>query len=359
MKKEKKIILHDPVIISPKVKRNRKKKTEPIVQEKNIEPIVQEKNIEPIVQEKNIEPIVQEKNIEPIVQEKNIEPIVQEKNIEPIVHVNPMICLNNTSIKRGRKPKGGKIIKNILHNQEISPVIPNIILHLKCFLKDIQCDETSVLKTYSFFTNKTELLSGFELQKTENNKYIKNNEKNTNNNSVQTKELWKKLKDLEYNLNLNLVSDKKSACFWCSYDFNNPPIYIPKYYVKETYQVYGCFCCPECAAAYLMNENTDSSSKFERYYLLNYIYSKIYDYKKNIKPAPNPYYLLDKYYGNLNIHEYRELLKTDNLYLIIDKPLTHILPELHEDNNEFIISNKIIKSNNVQIKKKLPLFLNP
>jgi hypothetical protein len=102
-----------------------------------------------------------------------------------------------------------------------------------------------------------------------------------------------------------------------------------------------------------MEENLDSSVKFERYYLINHIYSKIYDYNKNIKPAPNPYYMLDKYYGNLTIQQYRHLLKNERLFLIVDKPLTRILPELHEDNDDFIINNKIIPSNNFQIKKKI------
>jgi hypothetical protein len=38
---------------------------------------------------------------------------------------------------------------------------------------------------------------------------------------------------------------------------------------------------------------------------------------------------------------------------VVDKPLTRILPELHEDNDDFIINNKIIPSNNYQFKKKL------
>ena len=101
-----------------------------------------------------------------------------------------------------------------------------------------------------------------------------------------------------------------------------------------------------------MNENIDSSTKFERYHLMNHIYSKIYDYTKNIKPAPDPHYMLDKFYGNLTIQEYRALLKSERLFLIVDKPLTRILPEFHEDNDEFIINNKIIPSNNYQIKKK-------
>jgi hypothetical protein len=170
--------------------------------------------------------------------------------------------------------------------------------------------------------------------------------------NCETKEIWRKLKLLEQNLHVNNISDKKSACFWCSYDFDNPSIYIPKHYIKDTYHVYGCFCTPECATAHLMNENIDSSTKFERYHLMNHIYSKIYDYTKNIKPAPDPHYMLDKFYGNLTIQEYRALLKSERLFLIVDKPLTRILPEFHEDNDEFIINNKIIPSNNFQIKKK-------
>ena len=94
----------------------------------------------------------------------------------------------------------------------------------------------------------------------------------------------------------------------------------------------------ECAVAYLMKENIDDSTKFERYHLLNQIYSKVYNFKKNIKPAPNPYYLLDKYYGNLSIQEYRKLLKTEHMLLVIDKPLTRILPELHEDNEDMMLN---------------------
>ena len=101
-----------------------------------------------------------------------------------------------------------------------------------------------------------------------------------------------------------------------------------------------------------MEENIDSSSKFERYYLLNNIYSKIYNYTKNIKPAPNPYYMLNKYYGNLTIQEYRSLLSNERLFFVVDKPLTRVLPELHEDNDDFIINHKIIPSNTYGIQRK-------
>ena len=101
-----------------------------------------------------------------------------------------------------------------------------------------------------------------------------------------------------------------------------------------------------------MNENIDQASKMERYSLLNYIYGKLYNYKKNIKPAPNPFYTLEKFYGNLSIQEYRKLLNSERLLLVVDKPLSRQLPELHEDNDDFLINNKLgINNSRYRIKK--------
>jgi hypothetical protein len=88
-----------------------------------------------------------------------------------------------------------------------------------------------------------------------------------------------------------------------------------------------------------MKEPIDDTTKFERYNLINQIYGKIYNYNKNIKPAPNPFYLLDKYYGNLTIEEYRKLLKSNHLLMIVDKPLTRVFPELHEEIDDFSLVN--------------------
>ena len=155
---------------------------------------------------------------------------------------------------------------------------------------------------------------------------------------VNIKDINIKLKKLKINFYKNTLTDKKSACFWCTYDYDNFTCYIPKYEIDGNIHGYGSFCRPECAVAYLMKENIDDSTKFERYHLLNQVYSKIYNYSKNIKPSPNPYYLLDKFYGNLSIQEYRKLLKTEHLLLVIDKPLTRILPELHEDNEDIMLN---------------------
>ena len=277
--------------------------------------------------------------------------------------------------KRGRKPKGGKIIQQVIPTENLTNDKPNVILHLKCSMKDLQNSANSNNVDSYTFGAKNELcydVIGSENINSVNTYYnetnsLKNNkppanacfndyddDDECNTNKDATKEIWKKLKQLEHNLHINNVNNKKSACFWDSCDFDNPPVYIPKHFINGTYHVYGCFCSPECGVAYLMNENIDSSTKFERYHLFNHIYSKIYDYKKNIKPSPNPHYMLEKFYGNLSIQEYRSLLRNERLFIIVDKPLTRILPELHDDNDEFILNNTIIPSNNnYQLKSRM------
>jgi hypothetical protein len=328
-----------------------------------------------------------------LINELNNENNIIIMNSEVIDGSEEIQQVKSVAKKRGRKPKGGKIIQQMSNVTNVKETKSNIILHLKCHLKDLRNNVFSNnINGYDLMSNKNELYeiisnnenylintknvntsdfnndniffnidpmtnNGNQVNNQYDDEYTKNSSNDEDNfksnKSNELRDLWKKIKNLQHNLHVNNVNDKKSACFWCTYEFDNPPIYIPKHYIKKSYHVYGCFCSPECATGYLMEENIDSSTKFERYHLLNNIYSKIYDYKKNIKPAPKPYYMLEKFYGNLNIQEYRSLLKNERLFLVVDKPLTRILPELHEDNDDFIINNKMISSNTYHIKKKL------
>jgi len=264
--------------------------------------------------------------------------------------------------KRGRKPKGGKLVTRIVEKPEITPPPENVVLHLKCAFKDLNsCTNDDKIMNDPFKYNPlppTEIHTYNEeslyksytsVESTVENAYTEYLCKKCSNiggppvsstqeydEKVSMKDITAKLKKLKIQHYKN-ITDKKSACFWCTYPFDNHPCYIPKHEINEVIVVYGTFCRPECAVAFLMKENIDDSIKFERYHLINQIYGKIYDYKKNIKPAPNPYYLLDKFLGNLTIQEYRKLLKTEHMLVVIEKPLTRILPELHEDNDEFIM----------------------
>ena len=287
--------------------------------------------------------------------------------------------------KRGRKPKGGKIVANNLALEHNKIPEPNIIMHLKCCEADLNKNtfisnlvyEPNVpqVETFQFEgTNdlgysvidygnngnnddsiKNDAMKNDTAKNDAMNFYILNNEKKpaTTTETDETKSLWNKLNELTYQLHTNSISDKKSACFWCTCDFDNPAILIPKFELNKIYHCYGCFCSPECATAYLFKESVDTSTRFERYHLLNHIYCKIYNYEKNIKPAPNPYYTLNKYYGNLSIQEYRKLLKNERLLLVVDKPLSRVLPELHEDNDDYVFNCATIStSNKFKIRRK-------
>ena len=283
---------------------------------------------------------------------------------------------------RGRKPKGGKIIDISIVETKKEVFKPNIILHLKCSTTDLGRDGnresdfsqvninsySSDIPTYHLINNPVDdmqvenniIFGSVQPAAIPDAGSLSMTNAPTNMTTIGAhKDIWKKLKSLEHLLHMNSVPDSNAACFWCTYEFDNPPAYIPKMFLKNSYHEYGCFCSPECAVAYLMNENLDSSSKFERYSLLNTIYNSVYGYSKNIKPAPDPHYLLDKFFGNLSIQEYRALLQSDRLFLVVDKPITRILPELHEDNDEFIINNKIIPTaSNYQVKRKLKSTIN-
>ena len=196
--------------------------------------------------------------------------------------------------KRGRKPKGGKIIKNFgdMNKNKIVKKT-NVILHLKCSTHELDNTDASNPKPEFLNINNQTNISYNEINTTDEQK-------------IEKKDVWEKIRRLKIKLHNNDVSDKRSNCFWCTYPFDNPPIYIPKQERNDMVEVYGCFCSPECAVAYLKKEPLDTSTLWERYSLLNNIYSDIYKYENNIKPAPNPHYLLDKYYGTLTIQEYRK-----------------------------------------------------
>ena len=321
--------------------------------------------------------------------EENIQIKLEEvtESIDDSVKSDTTVVLK----KRGRKPKGGKLIVKPVEELEEAIPLPNVILHLKCSLKDLteynyklnelvkdpltynpsvppdimtyndsktnqfslyepntntnDTNTTSSIASSSFIPDQCYAYTDFVCKKcnidTKNASVSSNSDTllEDDDDSVNIKDVNSKLKRLRIQYFKNSLQDKKSACFWCTYDFDNETCYIPKYDTDDgTICGYGSFCRPECAVAFLMKENIDDSTKFKRYEMLNRIYSKVYDFKKNIKPAADPHYLLEKFYGSLSIKEYRKLSKSEHMLLIVDKPMTRILPELHEDNDEFILN---------------------
>ena len=280
--------------------------------------------------------------------------------------------------KRGRKPKGGKIVAPLQEVDNNVVFKENVILHLKCKLGSIEKQVNINNINYhniELVNSKMNSLQFESLNKDVNNDIhniqdVIENEDYTNDvaeshtskedshalqsQSQNRKQINKKLKELQKMFYNDSLYGKRSSCFWCTCEFDSHPIYIPRSKVKNNYHVYGCFCSPECGVAHLMGQLIDTSQKYERYQMMNYIYGGIFDYKQNIKPAPDPHYLLDKFYGNMKIEEYRSLLNSHNLVMFIEKPLTHIFPELHDESYEQLSSkDKIIPStSSFQIKRK-------
>lgn len=252
--------------------------------------------------------------------------------------------------KRGRKPKGGKIIDiNELPVEKDEQTKPNIILHLQCFVDDLN-QTKQCCNTVEAYNGGNSALDNTNLQ------YSSINQPSEKNTSIQpTPDKEKGLIERLENLNKflyhiqknsgdfqNIIAhetieqmEQRSSCFWCTCDFNTPTIYVPKHEVNGKYEVYGCFCSPECGVAYLFEETIDQSVKWERYALLNYLYQNIFEQIKPFHPAPDPRYVLDKYFGTLSINEYRALLRSGNHMMIIDKPISKVYPEVHLDRHEF------------------------
>lgn len=272
--------------------------------------------------------------------------------------------------KRGRKPKGGRIIKKKIEQNNI-PEMFNIILHLQIskkeydswvlknnFISDIKYSST--IENLEPYGNSMNCEDNFKILDNSlcNNENILINENKkdyVSNSKMEERENYKKIKDKLKELETKLYNNeihKKSNCFWDHHSFQTPNIYLIKTIQESNYDVYGSFCSPECAISYLMNENIDNSLKLERLALFNSVYCEIFNYNKPFIPAPEPFYLLNSYFGNLTIDEFRKLHTTNRIHFIINKPITKIFPEIHSEINEVNILKKSNKFRLGRIKRE-------
>ena len=79
--------------------------------------------------------------------------------------------------------------------------------------------------------------------------------------------------------------------------------------IEDTYYMYGNFCSPECAAAYIFDDKKFVNDCWDKYSMLNYLYSD----GTPIKIAP-PKLCLKSFGGRLNIEEFRNIVQ--NLIII-------------------------------------------
>ena len=244
--------------------------------------------------------------------------------------------------KRGRKPRGGKVVGAPVAVATAAEMSRNVILHLSCTTQDLDHLETAVEAHEMQTQDKGSLLlnapTAFECGGSALGE------------AKTGHELWEKVKSLNDVLHRSTGLGKSSDCFWCTCSFDTPPVHIPRSVHQESIECYGCFCSPECALAFLLKEGVDGSQTWERVALLNTVYGSVFSYKKCIRPAPQPFYLLDKYYGSMTIEEYRELLGSDKRLIVVDKPLTRAVPHLFDDNDEMCDPSLIPMNKNALLK---------
>ena len=122
---------------------------------------------------------------------------------------------------------------------------------------------------------------------------------------------------------MSLPQSTSISCYWCAHSFSGKPCFLPSREEGGTYYVYGNFCSPQCALAYLLKEHIDSHMRWERMSLLHRLYP--IENGGRLYPAP-PREALISFGGTMAIEEYRSFtqknVKRIDLY---QPPLVSIL----------------------------------
>ena len=145
------------------------------------------------------------------------------------------------------------------------------------------------------------------------------------------------------------------SCFWCCHTFDNQPCVIPIREEKGIYEVYGNFCCPECALAYILEERDDSHVKWEKISLLHRIYgASVAPSGGRIYPAPART-TLAMFGGTLSIDVYRKTMREGKVRLDIHlPPMISILATMDTkpiDFYETTIPKSFVPLNNDRVQK--------
>jgi len=114
-----------------------------------------------------------------------------------------------------------------------------------------------------------------------------------------------------------LPSESNLSCFWCCESFSGRPCVIPMRVVEQVWHVYGNFCLPQCAMAYLLSEILDTHTRWERIALLNRLYGS--QCNGRIYPAPSRE-SLQRFGGPISFEEFRAMCETQRVRVDIHMP---------------------------------------
>lgn len=153
-----------------------------------------------------------------------------------------------------------------------------------------------------------------------------------------------KNKNNEWPLNTSI------SCYWCCHRFENAPYGVPINYMNGKFDVFGCFCSLECAAAYNFGENANRDEMWERYNLINLMSRKM-KLGNLVKPSPSRL-SLKIFGGHMDIETFRAFGNGTKFINVNFPPMTSITQQL-EEINDFEIGNdfKYIPVDNERINK--------
>ena len=290
-------------------------------------------------------------------------PVPKKRGRKPKKKTDQEIEVPKLPKKRGRKPK--EVIATVQDNTiKEEP----IILHLP--LKNINTNEIIIPKPfidldkfnskYKNLESKDEITSNIETSINEINEISVVNKYNKlcseYSNVIERDKVFPIFLEFNEHNKKKVWPDQTNIdCLWCCHSFDNFPFGIPIKHYEDTFYMFGNFCSAECSAAYNF-DNINTCESYERYSLINYLYSN----NKNIKLAA-PRLSLKKFGGQLSINEFR---KNNNIcnknYKLLLPPMISLIPLIEEvnliDDNINMNDNLFdIDNNELKLKRSKPL----
>lgn len=306
--------------------------------------------------------------------------------------------LNNATIKRRRgRPRKNQIIKSADKNfrpknddQQVlsrqSEEEEEIVLHLQLDMSDIQkldekdkvqemekkadniftitdlsYDSISDEKSHTYYINRIKDLEEVVLKLQE--ELSKGKSCTHAQTSLQEEQLLPgnskvHKMDIEFikinNNEQEVLESTHISCWWCTYQFNSVPCFIPERYYDNKYHVFGCFCSYNCAAAY--NFSLNDYNVWNRYSLIKKLNNIVFNNKDDIILAPKKE-VLEKYGGPVSIDDYRKnFTSCKKDYRFIMPPMVSIIPLIEECSKDSVKYNKVANnSENLVLKRSKPL----
>lgn len=277
---------------------------------------------------------------EPIKRKRGRRPKVQQTEVEiPVIPEN-----ESTQLKRGRKPKYVYSSYD-LGTPNLNSEDENIIVRLN--ISNInQVIDPAIQE---------ELPSAYNSDNYCNISGLIDSTSNINMSNLSISETELKVVDIlkdfeEKNKNKEWPSNTSICCYWCCHRFDNAPYGIPVNFQNDFFNVYGCFCSLECAAAYNFKSNESVDQMWERYNLINMLYRKLL-LGKLVKPAPDRI-SLKMFGGYLEIEKFREHFKSDKILNVNFPPMSSLTQQI-EEINDYELNNdyKYIPIDNDRINK--------